>query len=415
MDELTKKLKMYSELINPNTFLRIEERPYDSYYYEQFYEAKAEYSFFEKYWTKEFENNLVELIQYCGIFWDSYAFECFDSFYSKYAVEYYAEKYINASSKTIKEYFSLNPQEIFYPKFENYPKTWKSVFRELPPTPEKVSTTYFYDLSQFLRNKGIELLKFGKAIETNRIRISKATDIQFADYGSGNSTSYYNRTIKLWDKQNFQIHFSREDFNPYKRIGTEDDVKNSIPYLRDLLEYLKFIPKEKGTPYDIYQAIGIERYSDFVRIAKNCFWPEHYSSIYGNWLSAIKETGFLGDNPLIKGFYGYRTLAKDGHVCNSLAEKIIDDWFFIHKISHEKEPQYPKVVTDFVKKKIRADWKINDIYIEYFGLQTNSEYSKKTDLKIMACNLFNIKLIKLFPGDEYKLETIFSDYLGVEI
>ena len=64
-------------------------------------------------------------------------------------------------------------------------------------------------------------------------------------------------------------------------------------------------------------------------------------------MSAIKETGFLGDNPIIKGFYGYRVLAKDGHVCNSLAEKIIDDFFFNPTPSKFSNTFYQVVINSF--------------------------------------------------------------------
>lgn len=412
MDEFSNKLKLYSHLIDENTFINTKIIDYNEFYYQQICSPNKDFSFFENYWTKKFEDNLISVINYCGVFWSYYSFDLFYSFYSQYEIEYYTEKYISSSSKTIKEYFSKNPLEVFNSKFEEYPKTWKTVFRNLPPKPEDVSKKFYYDLSDFLLLKGIDLLNSKRVSENDRIRLSKATGKEFKDSNSGNSRSFYNRTIKLWDKQNFQINYSREDFEPFKIIGSDEDVKKSISNLRDLLDFLEFIPKENGTAYDIFQSIGKEKYSEFYKIAKNCFWPSRYSLVFGNWLSAIKESGFLGSEPIIKGIYGYRTLAKDGHICNSLVEKIIDDWFFSHNILHEKEPLYPKEVRRFVNKNIRGDWKINNTYIEYFGLQANKDYSRKTELKIMACNIFHINLIKLFPGDEFHLDNIFADYIS---
>ncbi len=404
MKELLDRLEKFSEFDNPCSYIKSEYVDFEEVYYHYLqYYNNIENSFFDNFWNSDLEKYLIQLIDCLGYHWKYYVFDLFNSVFQKYEIEYFTDKFIAESSKTIKEYFKNNPKEIFYPNFEKYPKNWKTVFRNLPPSPELVSEYFYNDLSDYLTSKGIKLIFDKKVSIRVRTRRSKATGEIFSDVKNCGD-------IEL---QNFKIYYSYTDFDIFKRIGSDENVKESIKELRKLFDFLKFIPKENATCKSIYKDIGIEKYATFVNIAKNCYWPSRYSGVYGNWMSAIKETGFLGDNPIIKGFYGYRVLAKDGHVCNSLAEKIIDDFFFDNLIEHEKEPAYPENIKRFVGKKIRADWKIKDYFVEYFGLQTNPEYAKKTDVKIMACDLFNVKLIKLFPGDENHLETIFKEFISV--
>lgn len=146
-----------------------------------------------------------------------------------------------------------------------------------------------------------------------------------------------------------------------------------------------------------------EKFYEFIKYAKKVYYPIRYALVYGEWLKAVIESGFLGERGILKGKFGYKVISKDGHLCNSLAEKIIDDWLFENNIEHEKEPKYPKAVIDFLGSNIRADWKIGEYFIEYFGLHLESNYAEKMNRKINACNIFKIKLISLFPGDEYLL------------
>lgn len=93
-----------------------------------------------------------------------------------------------------------------------------------------------------------------------------------------------------------------------------------------------------------------------------------------------------------KNRFGYTCKSKDDHICNSLAEAEIDDFLFTQGIKHEKEPKYPG-------SNWRADFKVNDIYIEYFGLSGINSYDEKTKAKIEYAEKNNINLICIFPDD----------------
>ena len=76
--------------------------------------------------------------------------------------------------------------------------------------------------------------------------------------------------------------------------------------------------------------------------------------------------------------FANRQLANDGHMCDSLAEKIIDDFFFEKSISHERSTPYPEGEYTF-------DFKIGEKYIEYFGLAV--EHKRYDELRAIKQEL----------------------------
>jgi hypothetical protein len=96
---------------------------------------------------------------------------------------------------------------------------------------------------------------------------------------------------------------------------------------------------------------------------------------------------------------GTQCLAKDGHVCLSLAEKTIDDLLSTLGIPHEKEAPYPE-------GRFRCDFLAGQTYIEYFGLRGNPEYDIKIDQKIALCNRLGLKLLAIYPEDLLQRTTL---------
>lgn len=125
-----------------------------------------------------------------------------------------------------------------------------------------------------------------------------------------------------------------------------------------------------------------------------------------NWLSILYEAGIL-EEPILKTGMSYHCIAKDGHICLSLTEKIIDEYLSDNGIFHEKEPLYPKDPSLNPSGLMRADWKIEEnVYIEYFGLAGNEEYDIRIAEKKELANKYGISLICLYPYDEYRLADI---------
>lgn len=81
----------------------------------------------------------------------------------------------------------------------------------------------------------------------------------------------------------------------------------------------------------------------------------------------------------------------DGHMVRSKKEKIIDDWMHENDIPHEYEPGGVAGM--------RPDWKVGDLYVEYWGLAGKPEYDEKIERKRATCMKENIPMLELFPKD----------------
>jgi hypothetical protein len=114
-------------------------------------------------------------------------------------------------------------------------------------------------------------------------------------------------------------------------------------------------------------------------------------TVFGSWLSALIIAGILEDGTR-KTSRGIQSIAKDGHVCLSLGEKTIDDFLYLNGISHDKEPRYPE-------GNYRADFLVNGVFIEYFGLAGNPDYDTRAREKVRICKKHGITLIALYPQD----------------
>lgn len=125
---------------------------------------------------------------------------------------------------------------------------------------------------------------------------------------------------------------------------------------------------------------------------------------FGTWNKAIKAAGFE-PNPVR---FAKKYTAKDGHICDSLSEKIIDDWFSARKIAHERNVRYPN-------PKFTVDFKVKDFWVEFFGLHHEFKiYDELMKEKLKDVKKNNLKLIAIFPKDifpEFKLDQVLSPLL----
>lgn len=124
--------------------------------------------------------------------------------------------------------------------------------------------------------------------------------------------------------------------------------------------------------------------------------PYGYKEVFGSWLKALIAAGIL-EKDSQQMIFGIKVLANDGHECLSVGEKTIDDWLYLNEIPHEKEPIYPG-------GNLRADWKVGDFFIEYWGLKGNEEYDKKILIKREIAKEYCIPLIEIYPEDLPNLE-----------
>ena len=131
------------------------------------------------------------------------------------------------------------------------------------------------------------------------------------------------------------------------------------------------------------------------KIVKPCI------KIFGSWNNAVLAAGFIPNRSHDNRMYK-RASAKalDGHLCDSVSELLIDNWFIKNKIKHERNISYPDT-------NHRADWAIfiegHRIFIEYFGLANDSpRYDRAIKVKEILCKKQNISLMAIYPQDLYR-------------
>ena len=171
-------------------------------------------------------------------------------------------------------------------------------------------------------------------------------------------------------------------------------------YDKDLiLQQLKDVAKEIGrTPlYSELCSLGLPSEKTFDRL-------------FGSYRKAVIEA----ELPINAKLWGKAVVkyALNGEVCYSTSELAITNFLISHNIPYIKEPFYKDYIDDERCKFKRADWKVGEYFIEYFGLTGVSEYDKKTKEKIQICQDNNIKLIEIYPKDMFNLEAKFQMLLN---
>lgn len=124
---------------------------------------------------------------------------------------------------------------------------------------------------------------------------------------------------------------------------------------------------------------------------------------FGTWNDAINAAGFE-PNPVR---FSKHFVANDGHPCDSLSEKIIDDWLFARKIPHEVKVKYPW------NNGMSADFKIGEYWIELFGLTGQlKSYDRLMKIKLEKINEYKLNLISIYLGDLFPSNRL-GEKLGV--
>jgi len=179
--------------------------------------------------------------------------------------------------------------------------------------------------------------------------------------------------------------------------------------VREFIDHCGFIPKSDASPLNI----------DFTSRLNEATWPlailsfakmgriDHVIDKFGSWFEALVITKAL-PNGVQATARGIRCLAIDGHVCHSLDEQRIDDWLHENQLQHEREPLYPSDALLNPTGRRRADWRVGDTFIEYFGLLGDKTYDQKMGEKLALADRHNFKLLSIFPKDIRNLDVILN-------
>jgi len=203
------------------------------------------------------------------------------------------------------------------------------------------------------------------------------------ELGIAHSTAYYwTKEINLTLKQKKAI-----DERKNKRIWTEEKrVKRSRLARVNLSRYWKK-PYSKKELLDRIRKFYLK--NGRIPLKREFNMYREYQQRFGSWNNAIKLAGFKPNQVI----FSKKCIAKDGHACDSYAEKIIDDWLFEHRIPHERNLPYPN-------RKMTADFAIGNVRIEYFGLRgLNKIYDRTIQIKRDICQEGKLKLIEIYPTD----------------
>jgi len=189
--------------------------------------------------------------------------------------------------------------------------------------------------------------------------------------------------------------------------GTGDNSaseENICEYLRDLAGVLGRVPTQNfGEGKTDFLDMDTPLRVNVLRLLQTKPTIQRVKAVYGSWLNALIQAHVLEDGAR-RTSRGIQTIARDGHLCLSLGEKTIDDFLYAHGIIHEKEPRYPE-------GNYRADFRVGDVFVEYFGLVGDPDYDAKIIEKTRICKKHKIALVALYPKDlvsQQKLERVLA-------
>lgn len=121
---------------------------------------------------------------------------------------------------------------------------------------------------------------------------------------------------------------------------------------------------------------------------------------FGTWNNAI-EAAEYDPNPVM---FAKHYLAIDRHKCDSMAEKIVDDWLYTHKIDHQVHVPYPW------HNGMKCDFLVGDTWIEIFGLEGNQKrYDTLKKEKLQLIKQCQLRLLSMSLKEVYsktKIEII---------
>ncbi len=130
---------------------------------------------------------------------------------------------------------------------------------------------------------------------------------------------------------------------------------------------------------------------EMTEIAEKCVWA------FGSWNGALVAAGLEPHRSHSARMYKRtRTVASDGHRCDSISEALVDNWLTEHSIKHTRDAPYPETHS-------KSDWKLEGkVFVEYFGLANDSaRYDRAIKQKRALCKKHGITLVELYSSDLY--------------
>lgn len=179
------------------------------------------------------------------------------------------------------------------------------------------------------------------------------------------------------------------DYGKTRYARSESHTKR---WIKELAAELNIIPPQSIlTDLSVLSALTTEERSKLLQFGSGKPSLESVKAHFGSWLKALIAAEVLEDGRR-ETSRGTQCIAKDGHVCLSYGEKTIDDFLSSRSVEHEKEPSYPE--TNY-----RADFRVGDYFIEYFGMAGDEGYDERAEEKRKIAKVNGIPLVGLYPDD----------------
>lgn len=129
------------------------------------------------------------------------------------------------------------------------------------------------------------------------------------------------------------------------------------------------------------------------------------------WTRILMEAGLADEG--IRLSRGTVLKAVDGHLCMSMQEKAVDDFFHRHNIAHDREPLYPFDKELNPNTRRRADWLLFDgTLVEMWGMPDDAGYAAKMREKVELAEQHGLRLIELTVADIRRLGEIFAPWFN---
>ena len=120
---------------------------------------------------------------------------------------------------------------------------------------------------------------------------------------------------------------------------------------------------------------------------------------FGSWNQAVTMAGFT---PNTEWMQKKNLPCLDGHKADSISEKLVDDWFHLQGIKHERRKRYPD-------SRRNCDFYLPDTeqWVEYLGLSgAHIGYDATTTSKREIAVAHNLNLIEIVPSMLYPVNTL---------
>ena len=138
--------------------------------------------------------------------------------------------------------------------------------------------------------------------------------------------------------------------------------------------------------------------------------PVAVKSLFPSWAHLLDAAGLLDGN-YNPNSRGRRSISSCKHLCLSLGERYICEFLNKKNVSHTREPEYPHHEQFNSNGKLRADFLIGDLWVEFAGLKGQPSYDSRMSNKSKLGKALDLNLLIIEPKDLGSLEDIFAPRL----